>query len=250
MKKMISLLALFILTAALLVGCAQDEAIPTFTHGIYEVGYETAVSQTNEGVPAVEVNYKYYVRGGKKVKDVSSIGLVFGGGGLYGVYLKVNGLAYPVSSVSIDHINDNTAAVSVVEVPGVTETSIFEVCSAGLDAYVERGGNRIYYAPYLLGQLAENGSRQVLIDLAYINGMDTVRKDGQISGPCADFSEEINRIMADAPFIVSVGGTEYTANSLTASIYGADGGSLAIGRLMLVIDVPANTPVDTPITVR
>ena len=56
--------------------------------------------------------------------------------------------------------------------------------------------------------------------------------------------------MADAPFIISVGGTEYTANSLTASIYGEDGGSLGIGRLMLVIEVPADTPVDTPITVR
>ncbi len=43
MKKMISLLALFILTAALLVGCAQDGAVATFTHGIYEVGYETVV---------------------------------------------------------------------------------------------------------------------------------------------------------------------------------------------------------------
>lgn len=250
MKKTISMLAAFLLAAALLAGCAQDEAVATFTHGIYEVGYETTVVKTDEGMPAVKVTYKYYVRGGKKVKDVSSLGLVFGDGGLHGVYLKMDGLAYPVSSVSIDHIDGDAAAASVVEVPGVTENSIIEVCSAGLDAYVERDGNRIYYAPYLLGQLAENGSRQVLIDLAYINGMDTVRKDGKISGPCADFSEEINRIMTEEPFIVNVGGTEYTVNTLSANIYGTASGNLSIGRLMLIIDVPADTPADMAITVR
>ncbi len=250
MKKTILLLVAFLLAAALLGGCAPDTSAPAFTHGVYQVGYTTVVSRTDDGKPAVQVTYPYYVDGGKKVKNASYIGLVFGDGGLYGVYLKVDGLAYPVTSVDIKHTDDGSTAVSVVEVSGVTETSVLEVCSAGLDAYVEREGNRIYYAPYLLGQLAENGSRQVLIDLAYINGFDTVREGARISGPCADFSEEINRIMSDAPFIVTVGGTEYTANSLSASLYGTASGNLSIGRLMLVIDVPLDTPADVAITVR
>lgn len=249
MKKTISLLAAFLL-AALLGGCAPDTSAPAFAHGIYQVGYTTAVSQTDDGKPAVQVTYPYYVDSSKKVKDASDIGVVFSDRGLYGIYLKVDGLAYPVTAVHIDHTDSGSTAVSVVEVPDVTEASVFEVCSAGLDAYVERNGNRIYYAPYLLGQLAENGSRQVLIDLAYINGFDTVRKDGKISGPCADFSNEINTIMMEEPFIVSVGGTEYTVNTLSANIYGTASGNLSFGRLMLFIDVPADTPADVAITVR
>jgi len=250
MKKTISLLAAFLLTAALLGGCAPDTSAPAFTHGIYQVGYTTAVSRTDDGKPAVQITYPYYVDSRNKIKDASGIGLVFSDGGLHGVYLKADGLAYPVTSVDIKHTDGGSTAMSVVEVLGVTEESVLEVCSAGLDAYVERDGNRIYYAPYLLRQLAENGSRQVLIDLAYINGIDTVREDDRISGPCADFSEEINRIISDAPFIVDVGGTEYTANSLSASIYGTENGNLSFGRLMLVIDVPLNTPADVAITVR
>jgi hypothetical protein len=110
----------------------------------------------------------------------------------------------------------------------VTETSVLEVCYAGLETYVERDGNRIYYAPYLLGELAEDGSRQVLIDLAYINGLDFIRQDGKISGPCSEFSEEINSIMEDEPFIVRVGDTEYTADTLGASIDGTISGELLV----------------------
>jgi hypothetical protein len=195
MKKTISLLAAFLLAAALLGGCTPDTSAPAFTHGIYQIGYTTAVTQTDDGKPAVQVTYPYYVDGSKKVKDASDIGLVFGDGGLHGVYLKVDGLAYPVTSVDIKHTDGGSTAVSVVEVPGVTETSVFEVCSAGLDVYVERNGNRIYYAPYLLGKLAEDGGRQVLIDLAYIIGIGLVRKDGEIGGPCTEFSDEIRAIM-------------------------------------------------------
>ncbi len=250
MKKMISLLAAFLLAAALLSGCAPDTSAPSFAHGIYQVGYTTAVSQTDDAKPAVQVTYPYYVDGGKKVKDASGIGLVFGNGGLYGIYLKVDGFAYPVTSVDINHTDDGTEAVSIVEVPGVTENSVIEVCSAGLDAYMERDGNRIYYAPYLLGELAENGNRQVLIDLAYINGFDMLRKEEHISGPCANFSDEIRTFMEEEPFIVSVGGTEYTVNTLRANIYGTASGNLSFGRLMLLIDVPADTPADVAITVR
>ena len=249
MKERISLFAAFLLAVALLGGCAPDTSAPAFTHGIYQVGYTTAVSRTDDGKPAVQVTYPYYVDGSKKIKDASDIGLIFADGGLHGVYLKADGLAYHVTSVDIKHTDGGSTAMSVVEVPGVTETSVLKVCSAGLDAYVERDGNRIYFVPYLLGQLTENGNRQVLIDLAYINGIDTVREDDRISGPCADFSEELNRIMSDAPFIVDVGGTEHTANSLSASIYGAEDGNLSFGRLMLVIDVPLNTPANVAITV-
>lgn len=250
MKTTISLFAAFLLAAALLGGCVPDTSAPAFTHGIYQVGYTTAVTQTDDGKPAVQVTYPYYVDGAKKVKDASGIGRVFDGSGLYGVYLKVDGFAYPVTSVDIRHTDGGSTAISVVEVPGVTETSVLEVCSAGLDAYVERDGNRIYYAPYLLGQLAENGGRQVLIDLAYINGIDLVRKDGEIGGPCAEFSDEIRAIMQEEPFIVSVGGTEYTANTLSASIYGTKDGYLSFGRLTLNLEVPADTPADVAITVR
>lgn len=250
MKKMIALVAVFLLAAAMLGGCKPDTSAPAFTHGIYQVGYKTAVTRTDDGKPAVQVTYPYYVDGSKKVKGASAIGLVFGDGGLHGVYLKVDGFAYPVTSVDIKHEDGESTAMSVVEVASVTETSVLEVCSAGLDDYVERGGNRIYYAPYLLGELAENGNRQVLIDLAYINGIALVRKDGEISGPCAEFSDEINAIMEEEPFIVSVGGTEYTANTLSASIYGTKDGYLAFGRLTLKLEVPADTSADVAIAVR
>jgi hypothetical protein len=252
-KKTISIFSALLLAVSLLGGCAPDTSAPAFTHGIYQVGYTTAVSWTDAGKPAVQVTYPYYVDSGKKVKDASDISLVFDDGGLYGIYLKVDGLAYPVTSVDIDHTDSGAVALSVVEVPGVTEHSVIEVCSAGLDDYVERNGNRIYYAPYLLGQPAENGSRQVLIDLAYINGMDMIRKDVKISGPCANFSDEIRTFMEKEPFTVTVGDTEYTeytANTLRANIYGTASGSLSFGRLMLIIDVPADTPADVTITVR
>lgn len=158
MKKTIFLLAAFLLAAALLEGCAPDTSAPAFTHGIYRVDYTTAVTQTDDGKPAVKVSYPYYVDSGKKVKDASSLGIVFGDGGLHGIYIKVDGFAYPVTSVDINHTDNGTEAVSIVEVPGVSANSVMEVCSAGLDAYVERDGNRIYYAPYLLGELAENGA--------------------------------------------------------------------------------------------
>ena len=249
MNKMLSLLTSFVLAAALLTGCAQDQAVSSFKHGIYEVWYETAITQTDEGVPAVRVDYKYYAVDGKKVKSAYNLGVVFGFGGLYGMYLKVDGFAYSISAVHLNHEDGKTEVTSVVEAPEVTETSILEVCYAGLETYVERDGNRIYYAPYLLGELAENGNRQVLIDLAYINGFDIIRQDGKISGPCYKFYYEIDMIMKDEPFTVRVGETEYTANTLCADIEETTSGDYSFCRLALMIEVPADTPADVAISV-
>ncbi len=251
MKKTKTILAVLLFTAVLLGACKQRISAPEFTHGAYQIGYTTAVTLTDDEKPAVQVTFLYYIEGGKKVQGAYPIGQVFGDGGLYGIYLKVDGLAYPITSVGIALAEDGKrAAISVVEVPGVSKASVVEVCSAGLDNYVERDGNRIYYATYLLGELAENGNKQVLIDFAYINGIALVRDDAQISGPCSEFSDEIRTIMEKEPFLVNVGGTEYVAESLSASIYGTKDGNLAFGRLMLKLEVPPDTSAGVVITMR
>ena len=76
MKKMIALVAVFLLAAAMLGGCKPDTSAPAFTHGIYQVGYKTAVTRTDDGKPAVQVTYPYYVDGSKKVKGASAIARV------------------------------------------------------------------------------------------------------------------------------------------------------------------------------
>lgn len=251
MKKTISMLAVLLFAAALLGACKPEISVPEFTHGVYQIGYTTTVIETDDGKPAVQVSYPYYLEGSKKVQGANSFDQVFGDGGMYGAYLKVDGLAYQITSVDVKPAADGKReAISVVEVPGVSEASVMEVCSAGLDDYVERDGNRIYYATYLLGELAENGNRQVLIDLAYINGIDLVRGDAQISGPCVEFSDEIETIMGEEPFLVSVNGTEYTEYSLNANVYGTKDGKFAFGRLMLILEVPADTSADAVIKIR
>lgn len=247
MKKTIAIM-LALLLALAIVGCAKDES-RSFTHGIYEVAYKTEPTTTDDGQPAVKIVYPYCKQDGKKMKD-GALSLVFGDGGMYGMYLKVDGIAYPITEVNINHLDGKAEAGSTVAVANLSDNSVAEVCYAGLERYVERNGNRFYYAPYRLAEPAEDGSAQLVIDFSYVNGMEQVKKDDFISGGCPNLLEPISRAMADQHFVVAVNDVEYEADSLNMQLMGTQNGNTQCARVRLLIKIPADTPLDAAVEVK